>query len=234
MTYRPRQTKNNMNKPGGFNAIKNLISRSGQFLIISFFLAVIPSGCSNKQMRNFNAIPPFSRNHVNVVVEIPAGTNRRIEYNQEKKLFLTRQDGESDVLIEFLPCPGNYGFVPGTFIDPVMGGDGYPVDVIVICESVPTGTVLEVLPLLVLYFDYDSGSGSLVTDPKIIAVPADERQRILKAENYEELFDNYPDLVDILVTWFLNYKGSGTMKLKAMGDGEVAVNEIRKWDIMRF
>ncbi len=201
--------------------------------VISFSLTSI-TGCGNKQMRNFNTIPTFTINYVNAVIEIPAGTNRKISYNEEKRMFLVEQVDGDDRVVDFLPYPANYGFVPGTFIDPVMGGDGYPVDILVISESLPTGTVLEVIPLLVLYFEDDSGYGDRLTDPKIIATPASERLRVIRALNYEDLFEKYPDLVDILIKWFISYEGTGVRELKAMGDGEVALNEIRKWEIRRF
>ena len=203
------------------------------FVVIISFLGSL-AGCSNKQMRNFNAIPTFTINYVNAVIEIPAGTNRKIAYNEEKRMFLVDQADGEDRTVDFLPYPANYGFVPGTFIDPVMGGDGDPVDIMVISESLPTGTVLEVIPLLVLYFDDDSGYAGRLTDPKIIAVPASERLRVIRADNYEDLFDNYPGVVDILIKWFVSYKGPGVKELKAMGDGEVALNEIRKWELRRF
>ncbi len=207
-----------------------------QFLILTVFISSFTplTGCSNKQMRNFNAIPTFTMNYVNAVIEIPAGTNRKISYNEEKRMFLVEQVNGKDQVVDFLPYPANYGFVPGTFIDPVMGGDGDPVDILVISESLPTGTVLEVIPLLVLYFEDDSGYGNRLTDPKIIAIPASERLRVISALNYEDLFEKYPSLVDILIKWFLSYKGPGMKELKAMGDGEVAQNEIRKWEIRRF
>lgn len=193
-----------------------------------------PLGCSNKQMRNFNAIPAFSGSHVNAVIEIPAGTNLKIEYSEEKKMFLPEETDGTIRIVDFLPYPSNYGFVPGTYVDPVLGGDGDPLDILVICESLPTGTVIEVIPLLVLYFEDDSGFGGRLTDAKIIATPANARQRVINALNYEELFDRYPEVVDILVKWFLNYKGQGVKTLKAMGDGEVALNEIRKWETRPF
>lgn len=201
--------------------------------IVMIFLGSV-SGCSNKQMRNFNAIPSFSSKYVNAVVEIPAGTNRKVEYNEDKRMFLVEQVDGSDRVIDFLPYPGNFGFIPGTFIDPAMGGDGHQLDIMVIAESLPTGTVIEVIPLIVLYFEVDSGFDSRIVVPRIIAVPANERQRIIKAVTYEDIFENYPDLVDILVKWFISYKGDSFKKLKALGDSDMALNEIKKWDVRRF
>ena len=210
-----------------------IFSRACNAVVLLLIILTV-YGCSNKQMRNFNAIPSFSMGYVNAVIEIPAGTNREIYYNEEQRMFLPEQIDGNDRIIDFLPYPVNYGFVPGTFIDPVMGGDGDPVDIMVISESMPTGSVLEVIPLLVLYFQGDTGYESRLTDPKIVAIPANPRLRIIAANNYEDLFDNYPDLVDILITWFTAYKGQGVHELRAMGDGDVAINEIRKWEIRRF
>lgn len=218
-----------------FNTCLTRLRFSRSFNAVVIFLIILSGyGCSNKQMRNFNAIPSFSTGYVNAVIEIPAGTNRVIYYNEEERMFLAEQIDGDDRIIDFLPYPVNYGFVPGTFIDPVMGGDGDAVDILVISENMPTGSVLEVIPLLVLYFEDNTGYESRLTDPKIIAVPANQRQRIITADNYEDLFDNYPDLVDILIAWFTAYKGQGVQELKAMGDGDVAINEIRKWEIRRF
>lgn len=199
-----------------------------------FFIVFLFSGCSNKQMRNFNAIPSFSGNFVNAVIEMPAGTNQRIKYNEQERMFLVEQTDGDDRIIDFIPSPGNYGFVPGTFLDPVLGGSGDPVEILVICESLTTGTVMEVIPLLVLYFEVQSDFGEKLTNPVIIAVPANERQRIIDAVNYSGLFENYPDIVDIVQKWIASLKGPEINDLRAMGDGEVAVKEIEKWEVRRF
>ncbi len=203
-------------------------------LLLPVILLWVVSGCGNRQTYDFSMTPAFSGDYVNAVVEISAGTNRIIVYDQDSRMFIWEQENGSEKLVDFLPYPANYGFVPGTFTDPVLGGDGRPVAIMVICESVPTGTVIEVIPLLVLYFDDDLSPRSRLTDPVVISVPARERQRVIRAGTYEDLFDDYPDLVDILVRWFGSYKGTGSRQLRAMGDGDVALNEIGKWEVRRF
>jgi inorganic pyrophosphatase len=201
------------------------------FLLISL---IASGGCSNKQMRNFNSIPSFTRNNVNVVIEIPAGTTKRIKYYEEHRMFLPHNPEGAEEVIDFLPSPGNYGFVPGTFLDPVMGGDGDPVKVLVLSENVPTGTVIEAIPLLVLYFEHALERGKSVTVPKIIAVPAVRKQQVINASDYTGLFEDYPDIVEILVRWFSNYGGYYSTELKAIGNEEVAVEEIKKWELRRY
>ncbi len=157
------------------------------------------------------------------VVEIPAGTNIKWEYSYEKKeMIVSRADGKERV-IDYLPYPGNYGFLQGTYQDPETGGDGDALDVIIISQSVAKGTALSIIPIAVLEL-IDSGE----KDDKIIAIPADPDLRIVQSESFEELSRNYPGIVEIIETWFLNYKGPGVMKLANTGDEKRALEVIRK------
>lgn len=198
-------------------------------------MILLIAGCkpnTGKQMRNFNAIPSFSSKYVNAVVEIPAGTNKKYEYRQDKKMFLAEYIDGKERIVNFLPYPGNYGFVPNTYMDPKLGGDGDPVDILVISESVSTGTMMEVIPIWIIYLEDKSDLAELrEMDHKIIAVPADPKKRVISATNFEELQENYPDIIFILERWFLSYKGRGVMRVTAWGDGEDAVKEIKKWQI---
>ncbi|MDA9133798.1 inorganic diphosphatase, partial [Gammaproteobacteria bacterium] len=60
----------------------------------------------------------FSKNgFLQMVVEIPAGTNKKIEYDKNiNEFFIDKIDGV-DRVINFLPYPGNYGFIPSTKMD---------------------------------------------------------------------------------------------------------------------
>ena len=91
-------------------------------LVLSLFF--IFSGCVEKQ-ENYYKIAALAQEGkaFNVVVEIPAGTNHKIEYNTESGEFENDiKDGKIRI-IDFLPYPGNYGFIPSTYMDPERGGD---------------------------------------------------------------------------------------------------------------
>jgi len=203
--------------------------------ITILIILLLVTGCklnTSKQMRNFNSIPSFSSKFLNAVIEIPAGTNKKYEYRLDKKMFLAEYIDGKERIVQFLPFPGNYGFVPNTYMDPKLGGDGDPLDVLVISESVTTGTLMEVIPVWIIYFEDKSDLAEIrELDPKIIAVPADPAKRVITATSFEELQENYPDIIFILERWFRSYKGRGIMKVTAWGDGEEAVNEIKKWQI---
>lgn len=199
---------------------------------ISFFLSLsILSllGCVGRNaetVKDYEHLPTYTEQGINVVVEIPAGTNHKIEYDKEKKVFVVDQRNGKDRIIDFLPYPGNYGFIPSTYMDSALGGDGDALDVLVIGESVPKGTVMAVKPIAALLL-MDEGE----EDTKIIAVPADPQLRVMKADNFQDFSITYDGAKHIIETWFLYYDGLGTAESKGWKDGQYAMKEIEKWAI---
>lgn len=162
-----------------------------------------------------------SNNHIQAVIEIPAGTNKKIEFNPTSKQFEVDQRNGKDRVIQYLPYPANYGFIPGTFSDPTKGGDGDALDILVLCESVPTGTVLEILPIGMLKL-VDEGE----LDYKIIAIPVEIRLRTVDATSLTILQEKYPYIQEIISQWFLNYDSGNSQEIKGIGDEKEALNEI--------
>ena len=175
----------------------------------------------------FYQAKPFSDESVlQMVVEIPAGTNKKIEYDKFKNEFLINKINGSDRVINFLPYPGNYGFIPSTLMDKGRGGDGDALDILLISEQLDTGTILRVIPIGLLVLE-DSGE----LDTKIIAIPASKSLQVIDATSFVELNANYPALITIIKLWFLSYKDAGKMKFIRWGDEVAALNEINKWRI---
>ncbi|MEM6397136.1 MAG: inorganic diphosphatase [Bacteroidota bacterium] len=162
---------------------------------------------------------------LNMIVEIPAGTNDKFEYDSERRKFVhdTLPNGTKR-RIQFLPYPGNYGFIPSTLMDKERGGDGDPLDVLVVGQHAPMGSLIAVEPIGALLLK-DRGE----LDTKIIAVPADVNQRSLPASTYMELLLEYPAAHRIIEEWFLNYKGPKQMELIRWEDETYAWDEINKW-----
>jgi len=94
---------------------------------------------------------------VNVVIEIPQGSNIKYELDKESgAVFLDR------ILYGSQFYPANYGFVPNTLAD-----DGDPIDVLVLSsEAVVPGCVIKSRVIGVLIMEDESGK-----DEKILAVP---------------------------------------------------------------
>ncbi|MFT5165404.1 MAG: inorganic pyrophosphatase [Saprospiraceae bacterium] len=163
---------------------------------------------------------------INVIIEIPAGTNHKVEYDYASKTFKVDQENGKDRVIDFLPYPGNYGFISGTLMDVAKGGDGDALDVLVIAESLPTGTVIEVIPIAALEL-LDNGE----IDTKLIAIPVDSTLRVIQATNFEDFMIEYNIAQTIIKDWFLNYKGLGKVEMIAWRDEKFAMAEIEKWKI---
>ena len=169
-------------------------------------------------------LPSTDGDALNVVVEIPAGTNHKLEYHPGQGYVNDTLEGGADRVINFLPYPGNYGFVPSTLMDASRGGDGDALDVLVIGESVPTGTQLRVIPIGALMLR-DRGE----IDTKIIAVAADPEKRTLRVENFLDFSLGNDAAKRIIETWFLNYKGPNAIELLRWEDEAYAWREVRKW-----
>lgn len=192
------------------------------FLLVILFFSTCKTESGPKPL----ATKAFGEKGINVVVEIPAGTNLKIEYDYNSKSFKPDQVNGKDRVIDFLPYPGNYGFVPGTLMDKNRGGDGDALDVLVLAESLPTGTSIEVLPIAALEL-LDRGE----VDTKLIAIPVESTLRVIQATNFEDFMIEYNIAQTIIKDWFLNYKGLGKVELKAWKDEKHAMAEIKKWEI---
>ena len=193
---------------------------------LSFLVFACHDGAPNglEVPREPYAVASMDGEALNVIVEIPAGTNHKIEYRPETGFSNDTLMGGVTRVINFLPYPGNYGFVPNTLMSRDRGGDGDPLDVLVVCESLPTGTRVPVRPIGALLLR-DRGE----IDTKIIAVPADTTLRTFRAENFLQLALEQDAARSIIETWFLNYKGPKQTELLRWEDEAFAWREVRKW-----
>ena len=158
---------------------------------------------------------------VRAVIEIPAGTTDKRQYDKASNSFpIDLRDGQPR-RIAFLPYPANYGFIPGTMMDKSRGGDGDALDVFVLCTAQPSGTVMEVEPIGIIEL-----LDAQERDDKIIALPMDLSLRTLEAEDIHEL----PEAArEILVTWLLNYDPVDGARLVSVKGRAEAMDSIRKW-----
>ena len=174
---------------------------------------------------NYSKINTYSTDgYLQMIIEIPAGTNKKIEYDYISNSFKPNLINKSERIIDFLPYPGNYGFIPSTELSIDNGGDGDALDVLLISRSLQTGTVISVIPIGALVLE-DSGE----IDTKIIAVPFEENMRVIDAASFDEFTKNYKTAKEIIELWFLNYKGAGTVQFIKWEDENNALKEINKW-----
>lgn len=174
-------------------------------------------------MADFNKVlnpGDYKNGEINVVVEIPAGSNQKIEWDREHGCF-TLDRVEPKVMAK----PINYGFIPQTIDE-----DGDELDVLLYTdEPLTTGIWTKARVLGVMKF-IDSDE----VDDKIIAVPADDRQNGDKYQTLEDLpaqlikqiefhFNHYKDLKKPNSTHVKEFAGLDTAK-------EVIEAAINRWN----
>lgn len=138
---------------------------------------------------------------INAIIEIPAGTTAKIETLDNGTMELEQKDG-APRFVKYLGYPANYGLVPRSVLLKSKGGDGDPLDVIVLGPALPTGTIVKCRPIGVLTL-VDNGE----LDDKIILAPVNSVFGSIKG--IEELDKKFPGVTGILQTWFTSYKGYG-------------------------
>jgi inorganic pyrophosphatase len=153
-------------------------------------------------MADFNKVltpGDYENGEINVVVEIPTGSNHKIEWDREKACFMLDR---VEPMAFAKPC--NYGFIPQT-----LDEDGDELDVLLVTDQpLTTGIYLTAKVLGVMKF-VDSDE----VDDKIIAVPADDRNN---GDAYQTLEDLPEQLIKQIEFHFNHYKD-----LKKAGSTEV-------------
>ena len=137
---------------------------------------------------------------VNAVIEIPAGTTAKYEVSIKTGLIELEQKNGAPRFVQYLGYPCNYGNIPRTILSKSKGGDGDPVDVLILGPSLPTGALVKARPLGILSL-VDGGE----IDDKVILVM--DNSPFSGCRSMEELEAKFPGVTTILKTWFTSYKG---------------------------
>jgi inorganic pyrophosphatase len=125
---------------------------------------------------------------INVLVEIPAGSKNKYEFDKDMQAFILDR-----VLFASVQYPYDYGFIPNTLAD-----DGDPLDGMVMMDQ-PTfpGCVIAARPIGMLEM-IDGGD----RDEKILCVPAEDP----RYAGVKTLADVAPHRLDEVAEFFRTYK----------------------------
>ena len=157
---------------------------------------------------------------INVVVEIPACSSHKIEWNRD--LAVMQLDRVEPAIFA---KPTNYGFIPQT-----LDEDGDELDALIITdEPLTTGIFLEARVIGVMKFEDD---GEI--DDKVIVVPADDRNT---GNAIKTLADVPEQLIKQIEHHFAHYKDlkkPGSTIVKGFGDideAKVIIHEsVERWN----
>jgi inorganic pyrophosphatase len=157
----------------------------------------------------------------NMVVEIPAGTNEKWQADPVTGQFYHDKIDGVPRVINYLAYPFNYGFIPQTVLSKRTGGDGDPLDAIILTSAKARGSVNTMRVIGALHL-VERGE----IDTKIIGLMDGEAFR--DVSDLPEMLFKYPDTVPIIRKWFEGYKGSGAFVFKGYADREEAIQLIEQ------
>ena len=156
----------------------------------------------------------IQNNLVNAVVEIPTGSNLKIEYDRERACFKVDR-----VEPAIYPKPMNYGFIPRT-----LDLDGDELDILVITSvAIPTGVWVECRVIGILNFIDDNEE-----DYKILAVPSDDRDSGDAIKTLDDLSARFKEQLREHFLHYKDLKKPNSTQVLGFGDLKDALKIIRE------
>ena len=183
------------------------------FITFTYFLIgqeiVLKKDGEYKILSNIHLVNeiPYKKDGYQALIEIPSGSTAKWEVNHKSGNLEWEFRDNKPREVKYLGYPANYGFIPQTILDKADGGDGDPLDILVLGSSVKRGTIQEVKILGAIKL-LDSGE----QDDKIIAINIDGVFKDI--DNLGDMMVKFPGVVEIVRAWFEGYKGS---KMHFMG-----------------
>ena len=155
---------------------------------------------------------------VNVLIEIAAGSNAKWQQDKAAPLQLEWEQQRGKLRqINYLAYPANYGIVSNTMLTKELGGDGDPLDVLVLGQALPQGSVQRVRLVAVMRM-LDNGE----QDDKLLAVPLSGV--FSDVTDLAELQRQFPGVTEQLQLWFEHYKGAtGNIRVQRIEGKAVAM-----------
>ena len=174
-------------------------------------------------MADFNQVLDpgnYKEGTINVVIEIPTGSNHKIEWDRKRACFMLDR---IEPIAFAKPC--NYGFIPQT-----LDEDGDELDVLVVTDQpLTTGIYLTARILGVMKFE-DDGE----VDDKIIAVVDDDRNNGDVYKTLGDLPKRWFEQVEFHFNHYKDLKKPGTTHVKGFFDAEEAKKvieaSIERWN----
>tara|TARA_B100001093_G_scaffold507829_1_gene568990 strand:- start:228 stop:872 length:645 start_codon:yes stop_codon:yes gene_type:complete len=205
------------------NGNNYLIFKAYLLLLVSF-----NSGYFCAQTINYiEDISPINEDGtINVVIEIPAGTTQKWEISKtEGSLERELIDGLPRS-ISYLGYPGNYGIIPRTLLSKISGGDGDPLDVLLLGPALERGSVVpsKVIGKLNMI---DGGE----IDHKLIAVQ--KNSAFFEINSLLDLDITFPGVSTIIELWFKNYKGNDKIQINGF-DSKIESMRMLEMSIIEY
>lgn len=166
---------------------------------------------SSKAVSPFHEVPLWSvvNKEVNMVYEIPKGTNIKLEISKKEPWNPIMHDiKDAKIRVVGMPYPAHYGALPQTweapdYVDPYTKkrGDNDPVDVFDLADTEVTPGQVRPVRVLGVFGMIDNGE----TDWKVAAIDVNSNPNINTLEDVEK---HMPGKLNALFTFLRDYKKS--------------------------
>jgi inorganic pyrophosphatase len=147
-----------------------------------------------RRSRKLSELDPVdaTEKSVHVVIETSRGARTKLAYDEERQAFVVRK-----VLPQGMSFPFDFGFIPST-----LGGDGDPLDVLVLMdEPVPAGVIVPSRLIGVIQARQTEKDGTVEENDRLIAVA--ESSELFA--DVKKLSDLPPAVATQIEHFFINY-----------------------------
>lgn len=152
---------------------------------------------------------------VDVVVEIPKGSNVKYEYDIRSGMMKVDR-----ILYTAMNYPFNYGFVAGT-----LGEDGDPLDILIVSNTpFSTGSYLEARPIGIMMMKDEEG-----VDSKVIAVPVEKVDpEFASVKDVSDLSESVKKKIGHFFSYYKSIEPGKWVEITGWRDADAAKEEISK------
>lgn len=154
----------------------------------------------------FEKLKPFDEKSgdLNVIVDTPKGSRNKYAYDEKLGLFVLK-----GVLTVGHSFPYDFGFIPNT-----KGGDGDPLDVLVLMdEPAFAGCLVPSRLIGVIEAEQTEKDGKVERNDRLIAVASNSKIH----ENVKSINDLNKTLVDQIEHFFISYNEAKGKKFNPLG-----------------
>src|ERR1700710_1649727 len=141
---------------------------------------------------------------INIVIETPKGARTKLAYDPEREAFVVKK-----VLPQGLSFPFDFGFIPST-----KGGDGDPLDVLLLMDDpVPGGSIVPARLIGVIEATQTEKDGKSEKNDRFVAASA-------ACELFSEVTElaDLPDrVIDQIERFFISYNEEAGKKFEVTG-----------------
>jgi inorganic pyrophosphatase len=139
------------------------------------------------------------------IIETPKGSRNKFDYDPESDLFML-----GGLLPEGMMFPFDFGFIPST-----LGGDGDPLDILVLMDApAHTGCLIEVRIIGIIEAK-QTQDGQTESNDRLLGVAIHSYDH----EDVESMSDLSKTLLDQLEEFFISYNKQRGKKFKVTGTG---------------